>query len=113
VKPLLAQPHQVLEESAAKLQEWPTVISALESLLALNPDDPADLHFRQAAAFEHLGDFPKAKLHVLMSLEHAPRYRAALSKLRELASTPPQTTPADSDRPPRVPVPEPVPSAGF
>ncbi|MCA9089780.1 MAG: tetratricopeptide repeat protein [Planctomycetaceae bacterium] len=86
IKPLIAQPYEALARAGSALREDELSRAALTSLLALDPEDPADLHFRLAQVLVRLDQRETAKRHVLMSLEFAPRYREALSLLLELRS---------------------------
>jgi tetratricopeptide (TPR) repeat protein len=108
IKPLIPQPHQGLVQAGRHLQQPQVVVSALESLLALQPDDPAELHFQLALTHEELGNLPQARRQVLMALENAPRYRAALQKLEQLVANPSVAQPAttEPELPPPVPLPE-------
>ena len=76
VNPLTPHPHIV------RLPEWPnstdqpeTAMRAYRSLLVMDPDDPAELHYRLASNYRELDSTPDAKRHVLMALENAPRFR--------------------------------------
>lgn len=90
LNPLLRTPHRALGIAAQEQQKTSEAIAAFTSLLQLDPVNPADVHFRLARLHsEH--DPRKAKRHVLMALEEAPRFRAAHSLLLELVQ--------DSDNP--------------
>ncbi len=84
VSPLQPAPHRIAAEVAEKLHDDPLAISSYRALLLLNPIDVADLHLKLATAFQHSGDLPAAKRHVLLALEEAPRYRAAHQRLLEI-----------------------------
>jgi tetratricopeptide (TPR) repeat protein len=76
INPLLPQSQKARAAAAEHLQEPVEAIAALKALLMMEPDDPAELHFRLATllfAAEDAG----AKEHVLAALEVAPRYREA------------------------------------
>lgn len=88
IQPLSPVLHRAQAQAAEELSRWPDAMSALEALLELAPDDQADLHFRLARAYHELKS-PAAKRHVLMALEHAPRYRAAQELLLEIVDTEP------------------------
>ncbi len=62
-------------------------IAAYRTLLNLNPSDPPDIHFRLARLL-HAGGDPEAKRQVLLALEDAPRFRAALELLLEISAKP-------------------------
>ena len=72
-----------LAAAAEHLGQPAEAVSALEALLAMDPDDPAELHFRLALLLHAAGD-PKAKSHVLEALEAAPRYREAQKLLLKI-----------------------------
>ena len=63
-------------------------IPPLQALLALDPRDPADVHYRLARSLQETGKHSSARRHVLQALEFAPRYRDAHRLLLELAKSP-------------------------
>jgi hypothetical protein len=69
--------------------------------VALDPIDPADVHFRLAMHLTELSELSAARREVLRSLEEAPRFRAAhrqlLVILDKIAETEDLETPAKSD----------------
>lgn len=77
VDPLLKQAHQAAALAAEKQNQPDAAITALSRLAVLEPDDPADVHFRLATALHAQGRNVEAKRQVLKALEEAPRYRAA------------------------------------
>ena len=77
VDPLLKQAHQAAALAAEKQNKTGEAIAALARLAVLEPDDPADVHFRLATALHAQGRKVEAKRQVLKALEEAPRYRAA------------------------------------
>jgi len=83
VNPLVPQPYRYLARAAEELKQTKTAIDACQSLLLLDPPDPADVHFRLAKMMKQTGD-PAAKRHVLMALEEAPRFREAHRLLLEI-----------------------------
>ncbi len=85
IDPLLAQAHEALALSAEKQNRSEEAIRSLERLLQLDPDDPADLHFRLARALYAKGRMPEAKRQVLLALEEAPRFREAQQLLLKLS----------------------------
>lgn len=97
LNPLIALPHEQLAKAGEATQDLPLTAKALEALTRLQPVDPADIHFRLAAAMEKMGDVAKARRHVLLALDQAPRYRDAHRLLLKLVS-PPQ---ASFDLPPQ------------
>lgn len=84
VNPLLRAPHRALGRIAEEAGEDATAIRCYETLLALDPVNPADVHYRLAGLYRER-DQAVAKRHVLLALEEAPRFRAAHGLLRELA----------------------------
>lgn len=85
IDPLLPQSHEALAQSAENLNRPDESIRALERLLLLDPDDPADLHYRLARALHAKGRLAEAKREVLLALEEAPRFREAQQLLLKLS----------------------------
>jgi len=83
VDPLVAAPYRYLALAAENTGDATAAVTALRALLALDPANPAEIHFRLARQLHRLGD-PAARRHVLQALEDAPRYREALRLLREI-----------------------------
>jgi tetratricopeptide (TPR) repeat protein len=83
VNPLLAQPYRALAEGAEKVGNRDDAIAAYRTLLKLEPDDRAEIHYRLARLLHQQND-PLAKEHILSALEEAPRFRAALQLLLEI-----------------------------
>lgn len=83
LNPLLAQPHRSLAEAAESLGRTRDAIAAYRRVLLLDPEDPAEVHFRLGQLLHQTGD-PSAKRHVLSSLEYAPRFAAALRLLLQI-----------------------------
>ena len=52
-------------------------------MLKLDPENPADIHYRLARLLHETRD-PAAKREVLLALEEAPRFRAALKLLLQI-----------------------------
>ena len=76
VNPLLPRPHRHLA-IAAETQGLPdTAIASWQTLLKLEPEDPAEAHFHLASLLKK-NDESDAKRHLLMALEEAPRFRQA------------------------------------
>ena len=86
VNPLLTVPHQQLAMAADTLKQPQRAIPALQALLALDPRDPADVHYRLARSLAETGNRPLARRHVLQALEYAPRYRDAHQLLLKLVT---------------------------
>ena len=70
-------------------------VGTLKSLLQVQKDDAARLHFRIATLLK-LTDVESARRHVLLSLAQAPRYRDAHKLLLELVSEAPEEPPSES-----------------
>ncbi len=87
VKPLIAQPHAALATASEHLGESEVAIDALDSLLALEPADRADLYYRKAIQQQKLGEHDSARRSTLQALEEAPRYREALVLLQGLVDS--------------------------
>jgi tetratricopeptide (TPR) repeat protein len=85
VNPLTQHPHTALASASESLGMPQQAVSALRSLLHLEPDDPALLHYRLARNLNEVDEQPQARRHVLMALENAPRYRDAQRLLLRLA----------------------------
>ena len=83
INPLLPQTQKARAAAAERLQDRPEAIGALKALLKMQPDDPAELHFRLATLLHDAGD-ASAKSHVLQALEAAPRYRDAQKLLLKI-----------------------------
>lgn len=82
INPLLPQTQRARAAAAERLHT-PEAVDALKALLMMDPDDPAELHFRLASLL-HEAEDPAAKSHVLMALETAPRYRDAQKLLLKI-----------------------------
>jgi tetratricopeptide (TPR) repeat protein len=83
VNPLLPSPHRALGLAAQEQGDAEEAIGAFETLLHLDPLNPADVHFRLASLYKG-ADAGLARRHVLQALEEAPRYREAHRLLLEL-----------------------------
>lgn len=83
VNPLIPQPHRALAQAAEKVGKIDTAVTSYRTLLALEPEDPAEVHFRLARLLHQRKD-TAAKRHVLAALEEAPRFRAAHKLLLEI-----------------------------
>ena len=93
VDPLLKQAHQAAALAAEKQNQPGVAITALSRLAVLEPDDPADVHFRLATALHAQGRDVEAKRQVLKALEEAPRYRAAHRLLLKIVGDQKETRP--------------------
>jgi hypothetical protein len=84
VNPLTPVPYRALAAAGEATGSPTNTIGACLTLLQMDPQDPAEVHFRLARAMDLAGD-PRAKREVLESLEDSPRNREALRLLRKLA----------------------------
>lgn len=89
INPLLPQTQKGRAVAAEQLKDGPEAIRALKALLMMDPDDPAELHFRLATLLHDAGD-AGAKRHVLQALEVAPRYREAQKLLLRIVREKPE-----------------------
>ena len=92
IDPFQAEAHLRTVTAAESLGQTDVALSRLTSLLQLQPDDSARLHFRIATLLK-VADPPVSRRHVLLALERAPRFREAHRLLLELASEPTRQTP--------------------
>jgi tetratricopeptide (TPR) repeat protein len=76
VNPLLPRPYRHLALSAETQGRQSSAIESWLTLLQLDPDDPAEAHFRLASLLKD-DKKDKARRHLLMALEEAPRFRQA------------------------------------
>jgi tetratricopeptide (TPR) repeat protein len=91
INPLTAAPYRALAEAGAALGNNGEAITAYSKLLALDPPDISETHFRLATLLHARGDSEaEAKRHVLQALEEAPRFREAQRLLLELEKNPPE-----------------------
>ena len=95
--PLLPQPHRTMARAGEELKRPADAIAAYHRLLLMDPEDPAEVHFRLARLLHAAGD-ASAKRHVLLALEGAPRFAEALRLLLEMQRTEPAKKP-DTERP--------------
>ncbi len=92
VNPLVPGPWRALAGAAFETGDWQTAAAAWRAILAMDPDDPAGVHFQLARVLHRAGD-SAARRHVLMALEDNPRHREALRLLLELQPQPPAQPP--------------------
>jgi tetratricopeptide (TPR) repeat protein len=76
--------HQRLADLATQLQRRDVAVRERRAVVALNPVDRADAHFRLARALLDAGQRDEARREVLRSLEAAPNYELAQDLLLEL-----------------------------
>ncbi len=80
VNPLLPETYRHLAIAAEAENKNSLAIESWQTLLSLDPLDPAEAHYRLARLLKPK-DNPSAKRHLLMALEEAPRFREALKLL--------------------------------
>ncbi len=100
VDPLRRALHVHLSRAAEELGKNEAAIAAYKAVLQLDPIDPARAHFRLAQLLQQQGDLPAARRQVLMALEEAPRYRAALRTLLEIVEQMDDSRKTDDDAKP-------------
>jgi len=83
VNPLIPAPWRALAQASEETGDWSAAAGAWRTLLALDPPDPAAIHYNLARVLHRLGD-KSARRQVLMSLEDNPRHGGALRLLLEL-----------------------------
>ena len=110
VNPLLPQPYRYLARAQEALGQTQPAIRSLQTMLLLDPPDPADVHFRLAKLLHQSGD-PGAKRHLLQSLEEAPRFREAHRLLLEINREKSAAPPLEKPSPVAAPLPEKPPAA--
>ncbi len=97
VQPMRSDVQQWRANAARHLDLPQEELAACRALLALDPVDPAQLHFRVAQLWHRMGNTTQAKRHVLQALEEAPRYAAAQRLLWELVQSPATNDNSSSD----------------
>lgn len=95
VNPLSPIPHQFAADAHEALREKPGAIKEYRTLLHIGAADPAEVHYRLARLLHSVGD-AAAKREVLLALEDAPRFRAALQLLLEIDEPSGKPIPASS-----------------
>jgi tetratricopeptide (TPR) repeat protein len=81
VNPLQHAPYRYLASACEQIGDDVRAIQALETLVILEPADPADTHYRLAKLHHRRGDLEAARRQILKSLEEAPRFREAHREL--------------------------------
>ena len=81
VNPLQRTPHHFLANASEHTGDDAKAIKALETLVVMEPIDPAETHYRLAKLLHRTGDLESARRQILKSLEEAPRYRDAHREL--------------------------------
>jgi tetratricopeptide (TPR) repeat protein len=87
MNPFNSAAYRSLARSAEKMEQPDAALTAYETMLKLDPLNPAELHF-QVASLRKTTTPALAKRHLLLALEDAPRFRAAHKLLLELEDVP-------------------------
>lgn len=87
INPLSPAPHRTLAEASEQLGNRESALASYQTLLALDPPNRSEVHFRVARLLRGTSD-SEAKRHVLLALEESPRFRKAHELLLELAEKP-------------------------
>jgi len=83
MNPFLTSAYRTLARAAEQLDRPEEALAAIETMLKLEPLNPAELHY-QAARLRKDATPERARLHLLLALEEAPRFRDAHRLLLEL-----------------------------
>ena len=84
VAPLRPEVHREFGERLAAAGRAQEALVEYRALLAMNPQDLADAHYRLAKTYVALEDRTKGREHLLYALEIAPHYREAQQLLLEV-----------------------------
>jgi tetratricopeptide (TPR) repeat protein len=84
IAPFQVEPHGILAQLCEDLQDYGGAVEERRALLALDPADKADAHYRLAVALAEAGELPEARSEVLQALELAPTFEEALELLLDL-----------------------------
>jgi tetratricopeptide (TPR) repeat protein len=84
IAPLRAEVHSELGDRLLAAGRAQAATVEFEALLAMQPHDLADAHFRLAKAYVALDDRASGREHLLYALEIAPHYREAQQLLLEV-----------------------------
>jgi tetratricopeptide (TPR) repeat protein len=82
--PLAIEGHAQLGELLVEQQRGADALREYQVMLALKPLDTAGANFGLAQAYRLTGDAPRARRHLLQSLETAPNFRPAQRLLLEM-----------------------------
>ncbi|MEO6789047.1 MAG: tetratricopeptide repeat protein [Chthoniobacteraceae bacterium] len=93
VNPLAPAPYRFIAEAREATGDKAGAIAAYRTLLAFNPPDRPEIHFRLARILHSTGD-AGAKREALLALEETPRFREAHRLLLEIEEQPAKTRPA-------------------
>ncbi|MBT8395560.1 MAG: tetratricopeptide repeat protein, partial [Gemmatimonadetes bacterium] len=84
IDPFDLDAHEELAGLYEEMEEWEGAVRERRALLALDPPNRADAHYRLAVALAEVGNRSEARTQVLRALEMAPTFEAALELLLEL-----------------------------
>ena len=84
VAPLRAEVHRDFGDRLAAANRPREALVEYQALLAMNPQDLADAHYRLAKTYVAVEDRAKGREHLLYALEIAPHYREAQQLLLEV-----------------------------
>jgi tetratricopeptide (TPR) repeat protein len=84
VAPLRQVVHSELGDRLLAAGEAKRAVTEYQALLAMNPHDLSDAHYRLAKAYFDLGDRASSREHLLYALEIAPGFREAQQLLLEI-----------------------------
>lgn len=84
IAPHQLDPHRRLADLADEAGRSALAVRERRVILALDPPDRADAHYRLARSLQRAGEADEARTQVLRALEIAPGYEAALDLLLEL-----------------------------
>ena len=84
VAPLRAEVHQALGDRLLAAGRAAEAVTEYRALLAMNPHDLAEAHFRLAKAYFAAEDRSRCREQLLYALEIAPNYREAQQLLLEI-----------------------------
>jgi tetratricopeptide (TPR) repeat protein len=84
IAPFRVEPHGTLAQLYRELGNYGGVVRERRAILALDPVDKADAHYRLAVALAEAGELAEARSQVLKALELAPTYDEALELLMEI-----------------------------
>jgi tetratricopeptide (TPR) repeat protein len=94
IDPMRSSVHEVRATAAESLKRYPEAVDSLQAIIAMQPIDPAVIHYRIAKSLLALEENEEAKRQVLMALEESPRYREALELLLKNFDRPPENLPS-------------------
>ena len=81
--PMLGEVHRLMAQAAQALERPDQAVESYENVLALDPADPAQVHYQLARLLADT-DATQARRHVLEALADAPRFRDAHQLLLQL-----------------------------